>query len=88
MVSSMQRLTIEVEDCVSGRIERSRGSMSPGEFAARAVAGHMTIDGNGTTAMNAHMHDEMAARLYLLQQPVERLNDGLKSRGAPGARAR
>jgi hypothetical protein len=60
--------------------------MRPGEFAARAVAGYMTIDGNGTTARDAHMHDEMAARLDLLQQRIERLNDGLKSRGVPRAR--
>jgi hypothetical protein len=77
---SMRRLTIEVEDDIYGWIERRRGSASPEEFAAMAIASYRAIDEHGTDARMAHMHDEMARRLDELQQRIQRLDRNLRER--------
>jgi hypothetical protein len=82
---SMRRLTIEVDDDTCGWIERRRGSASPGEFAARAIAAYRTIDEHGTDARMAHMHDDMAQRLDELGRRIRQLDRSLRER--PEARA-
>jgi hypothetical protein len=44
----MRRLTIEVEDDIYVWIELRRGSASPEEFAARAIASYRATDEHGT----------------------------------------
>ncbi len=85
---SMRRLTIAVDDDTCGWIERRRGSASPEEFAARAIACYRTIDEHGTEARMEHMHDEMARRLDELGRRIQRLDRSLRERPAARAGAR
>jgi hypothetical protein len=76
----MHRLTIEVEEDVYGWIERRRGSASPEEFAARAIASYRATDEQGTEARMAHMHEDMARRLDELRQRIQQLDRNLQER--------
>jgi hypothetical protein len=78
----MRRLTIEVDDDIYGWIERRRGSASPEEFAARAIASYRTADEHGTEARMTQMHLDMAHRLDELQQRIKLLDRNLRERHA------
>jgi hypothetical protein len=74
----MHRLTIEVDDDTCSWLERRRGSASPEEFAALAVAAYRAADEHGTDARMSRMHADMAERLDELQQRIRRLDAGLR----------
>ncbi len=76
----MRRLTIEVDNGMADWIERRRGTMSPGEFAVRAIAEYRAADEQATAARMAHMQDEMSGRLDELQTRIQRLDKSLKER--------
>jgi hypothetical protein len=76
----MRRLTIEIEDDIYSWIERRRGSASPQEFAALAIASYRATDEHGTDARMAHMHDDMALRLDELRQRIQQLDRNLRER--------
>ncbi len=83
----MHRLTIEVDEDTYGWIGRRRGSASPEEFAARAIAAYRTADEHGTDARMAQMHADMAHRLDELQQRIRRLDRSLRERPMAGSKA-
>lgn len=83
----MRRLTIEVDDDTCRWIEQRRGSASPGEFAARAIASCRTADGRSADARMARMHDDMARRIDELGERIQQLDRDLRERRKAGARA-
>ena len=78
----MRRLTIEADSDVSEWIERRRGTMSPEEFAARALTEYRAADERATAVRMARMHEEISGRLGELQERIGRLDRSLKERRA------
>lgn len=64
-----------------------RGSASPEEFAALAIAAYRAADEHGIDARMACMHADMARRLDELQQWIQRLDRSLRERSATPALA-
>jgi len=83
----MRRLTIEVDDDTCRWIEQRRGSVSPEEFAARAIASCRTADDRGAEARMARMHDDMARQIEELGERIQRLDRDLRERRMAGAKA-
>ena len=81
----MRRLTIEVDDDTCRWIERQRGSASPEDFAARAIAACRTTDDRSADVRMARMHDDMARQIEELGERIQRLDRDLRERR--GARA-